>query len=207
MQLVTLAVDAGAPQPLFVEFVNTLHWFEGAPIELIGSPADLRSWLAERRLDLAPADAALAELHALREHVRSATRALASGTRPEREDLQTLQAALASPGGSLALADAPSAEHPAARQPDAASPELRLAFQTDAADAEVLAFRVALSLATFLVTGDQQRLKLCANPGCGFAFIDTSANNSRRWCYMRFCGNRFKVRAFRSRRVSHPPAT
>ena len=38
---VTLALDDGAAQPLFVDFVNTLHWYEGLPIELIGNTADL----------------------------------------------------------------------------------------------------------------------------------------------------------------------
>jgi hypothetical protein len=54
--------------------------------------------------------------------------------------------------------------------------------------------RVALSLATFLESGDRRRLKLCANPGCGFAFVDTSTNATRRWCDMRYCGNRLKAR-------------
>jgi len=63
-------------------------------------------------------------------------------------------------------------------------------------------FRIALSFANFLEAGDYARLKLCANPGCGFAFLDTSTNGTRRWCYMRFCGNRLKARAFRRRRHS-----
>jgi predicted RNA-binding Zn ribbon-like protein len=61
-------------------------------------------------------------------------------------------------------------------------------------------FRIALSLAMFLEAGDRHRLKLCANPGCGFAFLDTSTNNTRRWCFMRYCGNRVKARTFRQRR-------
>jgi hypothetical protein len=34
--VVTLADAAGPAQPLFVEFVNTLHWYEGGPVELLG---------------------------------------------------------------------------------------------------------------------------------------------------------------------------
>ena len=29
--------------------------------------------------------------------------------------------------------------------------------------------------------------------------VDTSMNATRRWCYMRYCGNRLKARAFRQR--------
>ena len=84
---------------------------------------------------------------------------------------------------------------------DAETPRPQLAFQTDANDAVLTAFRVALSFATFLESGDRQRLKLCANPGCGFAFVDTSINGTCRWCYMRYCGNRLKARAFRRRKT------
>src|SRR6266536_3270304 len=48
-----------AQQPLFVEFVNTLHWYEGAPIELLGDPAALAAWLAEQGLPATGADRAL----------------------------------------------------------------------------------------------------------------------------------------------------
>ena len=66
-------------------------------------------------------------------------------------------------------------------------------------DASVVTFQIALSLARFLASGERHSLKLCANPGCGFAFLDTSTNRTRRWCDMRYCGNRRKVRAFRRR--------
>jgi len=49
----------------------------------------------------------------------------------------------------------------------------------------VFSFRVALSVASFLRSPQRQRLKLCANPGCGFAFVDTSINATRRWRFMR----------------------
>ena len=38
MELVTLDERAGPDgQPLFVEFVDTLHWYEGSPVELFGT--------------------------------------------------------------------------------------------------------------------------------------------------------------------------
>jgi hypothetical protein len=47
----TLAEPAAAcAQPLFVEFVNTLHWYEREPIEVIGTDAELAAWLVERGL-------------------------------------------------------------------------------------------------------------------------------------------------------------
>lgn len=37
----------------------------------------------------------------------------------------------------------------------------------------------------------------CANGGCGWLYLDTTRNHSRRWCSMRLCGNAVKVRRFR----------
>lgn len=57
-----------------------------------------------------------------------------------------------------------------------------------------------------LVAGEgAQRLKLCANPLCRWAFYDESRNRSRRWCDSAECGNVMKVRAFRERQTRPTP--
>jgi predicted RNA-binding Zn ribbon-like protein len=47
--------------------------------------------------------------------------------------------------------------------------------------------------------GTWPRFRICANPGCRAVFFDHSDNRSAKWCSMRKCGNRHKVRAFRER--------
>jgi predicted RNA-binding Zn ribbon-like protein len=47
--------------------------------------------------------------------------------------------------------------------------------------------------------GVWNRLKVCPDDGCAWAFYDESRNRSRRWCSMNVCGNRHKVRAYRDR--------
>jgi predicted RNA-binding Zn ribbon-like protein len=198
-RLVTLAEPTGPErQPLFLEFVNTLHWDEGEPIEMIGDQAGLAEWLAEQRLPTValqgqPGAAVAADwlpvLWSLREHARSITNALVVGQPLADADVNALTQTLAEPTGRLVLVD-----HQDGR------PEL--AFQVAGDDASAVTFQIALSLASFLAVGDRSRVKLCANPGCGFAFLDTSMNRSRRWCDMRYCGNRLKARAFRRRRKS-----
>src|SRR5258706_243420 len=37
----------------------------------------------------------------------------------------------------------------------------------------------------------------CGGDNCGWLFVDSSKNHSRRWCDMRDCGNRAKVRRHR----------
>jgi predicted RNA-binding Zn ribbon-like protein len=54
-----------------------------------------------------------------------------------------------------------------------------------------------------LLLGDERtRLRECAADDCGWIFIDTSRNRSRRWCSMSSCGNRAKVQQFRQRQRS-----
>jgi predicted RNA-binding Zn ribbon-like protein len=38
------------------------------------------------------------------------------------------------------------------------------------------------------------RVRRCANPECGWLFLDDSRAGKRRWCSMQSCGNRAKAR-------------
>jgi predicted RNA-binding Zn ribbon-like protein len=54
---------------------------------------------------------------------------------------------------------------------------------------------VAWSAADLLARGPLDRIRECPGQGnCGWLFLDVSKNASRRWCDMRSCGNRAKVR-------------
>jgi predicted RNA-binding Zn ribbon-like protein len=43
------------------------------------------------------------------------------------------------------------------------------------------------------------RVRSCVASDCGWWFVDDTKNHSRRWCDMKLCGNREKVRRFRSK--------
>jgi predicted RNA-binding Zn ribbon-like protein len=58
---------------------------------------------------------------------------------------------------------------------------------------------LAWSMIDFLRTGPTGRVKQCPGPDCGWLFLDQSKNNSRRWCDMAVCGNRFKAKQHRAR--------
>ena len=68
---------------------------------------------------------------------------------------------------------------------------------TDALDAPVWA--VARDAGELLTRGPLDRLTECASDTCGWFFLDTTKNRSRRWCDMKGCGNRDKVRRYRSK--------
>jgi predicted RNA-binding Zn ribbon-like protein len=54
---------------------------------------------------------------------------------------------------------------------------------------------------TAQASGDWDRLKVCGEDTCQWAFYDHSKNRSRTWCSMAVCGNRAKTRTFRRRRA------
>src|SRR5207247_343918 len=46
-----------------------------------------------------------------------------------------------------------------------------------------------------LTSAELGRLKKCPSANCGWIFLDTTRNRTRRWCDMKVCGNRAKARA------------
>lgn len=52
-----------------------------------------------------------------------------------------------------------------------------------------------------MTVGTWERLKICSNDECQWAYYDHSRNRSGAWCTMAVCGNRMKGRAFRTRRA------
>ncbi|MFC5908688.1 CGNR zinc finger domain-containing protein [Streptacidiphilus monticola] len=67
------------------------------------------------------------------------------------------------------------------------------------AEPQLTLAQVAAAWAQLAFTGSLDRVRLCAEPGCGRVFWDASPNHSRRWCSMRLCGNRTKQRRHHAR--------
>jgi predicted RNA-binding Zn ribbon-like protein len=49
------------------------------------------------------------------------------------------------------------------------------------------------SAAQLLSSDEQRRIRACADPDCGWVYVDRSRNGMRRWCQMETCGNRAKA--------------
>jgi len=66
-------------------------------------------------------------------------------------------------------------------------------YETDRLDS--ILWPIIRSTVDLITTEALQRVGQCADEqGCGWLFWDSSRNRSRRWCDMRDCGNRAKVR-------------
>ncbi|HEY8602107.1 MAG TPA: CGNR zinc finger domain-containing protein, partial [Thermomicrobiales bacterium] len=126
------------------------------------------------------ANMALAETIAVREAIYHLFSALAAG-RPLPDDaLSTLNGALTEALGHLRLSA--SATGPTWEWVDGGERFTRPLWP------------VVRSAAELLTSADRVRVRECAGTGCGWLFLDTSRNGSRRWCDTRDCGNRERVR-------------
>ena len=74
------------------------------------------------------------------------------------------------------------------------------AWATDGAGLDVMLWPVVRSAADLLTSTDLERVRTCDSERCGWIFLDTSRNHSRRWCSMNDCGNRAKARRHYQRR-------
>ncbi|WP_171166041.1 CGNR zinc finger domain-containing protein [Streptomyces sp. I05A-00742] len=62
------------------------------------------------------------------------------------------------------------------------------------------AVNAAMGLLGVITTSGTERLHVCAGNRCGEVFVDTSRNQSRRYCSPLICGNRAHAAAHRARR-------
>lgn len=66
-------------------------------------------------------------------------------------------------------------------------------------DLDRVLWEIARTASRLLTSPRLARVRPCAAPTCGWWFLDDSKNASRRWCDMKICGNRAKIKRFRDR--------
>ncbi len=181
---------------LSLDFTNTIDWRTSeAPQELLNSYADLVRWgqhtgiLTEpnvrrliREASRRPSEAKAACKRALtlRETLFQIFSAIARERQPEVRDLDDFNSQLAEALSRLRVA--PAGEGYAWE------------WTTDGDELERLLWEILRAAGALLTSGDLKNLRECAGAGCAWLFVDTSRNQSRRWCAMGVCGNRAKAR-------------
>lgn len=179
---------------LCLGFVNTRYW-RGSP-----SPTDDLRSIADVLAFAASGGVGRGMIDALAAHWRARPRAAELGLATAiglREMLHRVFTAIA--GGS-AVAPADLAAINAALS--AAATRTRLAGYDGAylwetalpgRTATSLLSPVLWSAADLLADPRRYRVRQCANPLCGWLFLDESKGGTRRWCSMAACGNRAKA--------------
>jgi predicted RNA-binding Zn ribbon-like protein len=184
---------------LCLDFVNTLNGSRetGETEEKLLTYADLISWSrqagviasrearsllreAARRPEAASEVVACAV--ALREAIYGIFYSTAHERTPSKKDMSVLNSALSEAMTHSEIV----------RTPEGFQWHLRSSGDDKALD-RVL-WPVARSAAELLTSTDVGRARVCEASDCTWLFMDVSKNRSRRWCDMKYCGNRAKSR-------------
>ncbi|MET9019058.1 CGNR zinc finger domain-containing protein [Actinopolymorpha sp. NPDC004070] len=185
------------PGALCLEFLVTGGPGRLARWETLDRPDGLRTWLADCRLHLDPAQVhvtaeALASARRVRDALWRLVRDAAHGTTHEADDDVELMPTPA----DLTQVNAAAARPPLAPR-IAADGTHEWTLPTDAEQVVSTVARDAIDLLTGPYAG---RIRECDGDNCRLVFVDTSRPGRRRWCSMERCGNRHKLRAHRARR-------
>lgn len=173
-----------------LDFVNTIHdWTAAEPRDYVPTfPEALRFAEAAgvlapaeaRRLGALPPGTELRRLRELRIRLERILRAVQADRTPTAEDLEQ-------------LADE-AAEAARAARLRAEKGRLRRAIDADAAGVAAVRFRLVDAMIALLTSERLSRVSRC--PSCGWFFVDTTKNRSRRWCSMAMCGSAVKARSY-----------
>ena len=167
---------AGEPSEHLAGYADWVVWGQHAGAL---TPTQARRLLAESARHPTEAKQVFKRAAELREVIYRIFAAIAENASPGSADLDRLNQALA-----RGLAHARIITTPAGFQWD----------WTEENALDRLEWLVARSAADLLTSGNLDRVRQCGDAECGWLFVDTSRNRSRRWCDMNDCGNRAKAR-------------
>ena len=163
-------------------WTDLVDWGEQASAMSSREAGVLRRWAARHEQQ---ANDALGKAKALREALYRVFSALAAEHPAPAADLSVLNEWLGDGLGHLRVS--------------ARSGEYEWTWDTVSVPERVL-WPVVRSAADLLVSAERTQLRECRSPTCSWLFVDRSRTKQRRWCSMRTCGNRAKVRRFHERR-------
>lgn len=182
---------------LCLDFVNTVGWHESeSPSEWLRDLKDLATWgvriscltkeEAEELGRFEEQEPSLANLKykqfiTLREAMFRIFRAIVRGDLAPAEDLAELNSHLEL-YRHLTLVEPTPGQFTLSLSSASISPLERMKSE------------LVRSAVDLLLSKDLKYLKQCHGGECGWLFIDTSRNHSRRWCSMTDCGNRSKAK-------------
>ena len=180
-----------------LDFANTMDWhLSDHPKDRLRSYEDFTDWALQGRV-ISPAQKRALDAEA-KAHPARALKAL-EAARKLRDALQRLFDAEATHAKADA-ADLELLKDAAAKAISRASfvnagGRLNFSWNEVSTDLEYPLSALAWISMDLLSSEKHKMIGQCADDrGCGFLFLDTSKNHSRRWCSMEGCGNRAKAK-------------
>lgn len=144
------------------------------------TPAEAERALRKARRSPGPASSALGRVRRLRESIFRVFSSVVAGVSPAEPDLDHLSEMA---GRTLAGARLTGSGESFSWQ-----------WGGNPAEPDRLIWKAAMSAVDLITSEEMKRLRECAAGECSWLFMDGSRNQSRRWCDMKVCGNRSKVR-------------
>jgi predicted RNA-binding Zn ribbon-like protein len=184
-----------------LDFVNTLGDRPRRQEEHLGNWRDLVEWAAQAGIVTRKAaaslqaagtarngsmDRAFGRALTLRECLYRIFQSLAAGRTPARQDLAALNDTLAAVMGHARI--------------ETHGKDFAWGWADGDASLDRLLWPVVRAAGDLLVSPDRTRVRECGSDTCSWLFIDHSPTRRRRWCSMKTCGNRDKVRRFYERK-------
>ncbi len=185
----------------FLDFVNTLEFEDGRPVEHIPDLGAAVEFLGRRALghragleaaagDDRAATRRLAQLRAVRASAREVWDALVEGRPAVAEDVERLNQAL---------------RHRPIVELTAGGGGLGVGHRHVGDPWDEALARLLEPFVSAMAQSATDRFRICANDGCRWIFQDESRAGRRRWCDMSSCGNRAKAARHRARKKGIEP--
>jgi predicted RNA-binding Zn ribbon-like protein len=182
----TIGNRGGAREEHFNVYEDVLSWAETRGVIARADAQRLRHEAARRP---AAARAALASMLAVREALYRVLDAASSGRKPAASDLVQVNAHVSSAFSGAHL------------RSDRGRLELTFEHAGGPSLVDAILTPVMRAASDLLTTDAITRVRPCADASCAWLFLDTTRSGTRRWCDMKMCGNRNKVRRFRDQQV------
>lgn len=178
---------AGDPS---LEFLNTVNdWTVAEPRDYLpdldeafrhGTLVGLLTPAEAKRLAALSPGSELRRLKELRSRLARVVRSAINGKKPAAEDLDALASDAADAAREVELR--------------LTGDRLDRVIPVENAGVATLRWRIVEAAITLLASDDLPRVGAC--PTCGWFFLDTTKNRSRRWCSMAMCGSVSKSRRY-----------
>ena len=178
-----------------LDFLNTLHPGHGRTDdqhqtdEHLARPSDAAMWFLEHELvhpdaGIRLGDNELARIRRVRSALREVVDSVVDARKPEPDAVHLVNAVLES-------------RRPTRLEFDGSA--IRIGHRHAETPVDDALAVIAEAIVEELATGRPERLRVCANDRCRWAFFDSSPTGRRRWCDMRSCGNQAKAARYRAR--------
>jgi predicted RNA-binding Zn ribbon-like protein len=167
------------PEEYLHHYADLLIWAQQAKI-LTEAEAEALAGMAVRNWD--ESVSVFRGALELRETIFRVFSAIAGGGLPQKTDLKLLNGMLDSSPVQLHV--------------EKVGKKFVCEWLTDTTSLDGFLNPIAWSAATLLASDELQRVKQCGNEECGWLFLDSTKNHSRRWCDMADCGSRAKAKRY-----------